>query len=76
MCLTHPTQIKKISGAMAITDKDVKVDISLIKNPRIGDWILTEADLGIEKISAKEAKEILKLTASLLTSVWQREDMS
>lgn len=37
------------------------IDVSLIKNPRVGDWVLSQADLAIEKISAKEAKETLKL---------------
>ena len=64
MCLTHPIQIKKISGKMALvgSGKSARtIDVSLLKNPRVGDWVLSQADLAIEKISAKEAKEILCL---------------
>lgn len=64
MCLTKPIQIKRISGQSATVGAGKgarKIDISLIKNPRVGDWILSQADLAIEKISAKEAKETLCL---------------
>jgi len=64
MCLTKPIQLKKISGKSATVGAGKnarKIDISLIKNPRVGDWVLSQADLAIEKISAKEAKETLKL---------------
>jgi len=64
MCLTRPTQIKKISGNLALIGAGKtawKIDVSLIKNPRVGDWVLSQADLAIEKISAKDAKETLKL---------------
>ena len=64
MCLTRPVQIKKISGGLAMigAGKTVrKIDVSLIKNPRVGDWVLSQADLAMEKISSKEAKKILKL---------------
>jgi hydrogenase assembly chaperone HypC/HupF len=64
MCFTRPIQLKKISGKMALVGagKTARmIDVSLLKNPRAGDWVLSQADLAIEKISAKEAKETLKL---------------
>ena len=64
MCFTRPIQLKKISGHLALVGagKTARtIDISLIKNPRVDDWVLSQADLAIEKISAKEAKETLKL---------------
>lgn len=64
MCLTHPIQLKKISGQFASVGSGKNkrtIDISLIKNPRTGDWVLSQASLAIQKISEKKAKEVIKL---------------
>ena len=58
MCLTIPVKIKKVNGAEAELEDGRKVNIALIKDSKKGDWILTNANLGLSKISAKEAKEI------------------
>jgi hydrogenase assembly chaperone HypC/HupF len=58
MCLTIPVQIKKIKGLEAELADGRKINIALIPKPKRGDWILANANLGLSKISAKEAKEI------------------
>ena len=58
MCLTVPVKIKKINGTKAELADGRTIDVALIAKPRIGDWILANADLGLKKISAREAKEI------------------
>jgi len=58
MCLTVPLKVKKISGPVAELADGRKVSIALVKNIKAGDWILTNANLALNKISAKEAKEI------------------
>lgn len=62
MCLTLPLKIERIIGNNQawLSDKR-KVNTSLIKNLKVGDWVLANADLAISKISAKEAKEINQL---------------
>ena len=58
MCLTLPLQIKSVKGDLAELSDGRRVGIALIKNPKPGDWILTNADLAVSKISSKEAREI------------------
>ena len=58
MCLTTPVKIKKVSGQTAELVDGRKINIALIKNVKRGDWVLTNADLGLKKISAKDAEEI------------------
>lgn len=37
------------------------IDISLVPDARVGDWLLVHGDLAINKISDKEAKNIFGL---------------
>ncbi|MBP2031700.1 hydrogenase expression/formation protein HypC [Clostridium algifaecis] len=53
MCLAVPAQIKIINGNLADVDImgiDKKVDIQLIENPKIDDYVLIHAGFGIQKI--------------------------
>jgi len=58
MCLTTPVQIKKVKGAEAELTNGRKINIALAGRVKKGDWVLANANLGLSKISAKEAKEI------------------
>ncbi len=62
MCLTVPLKIEKIcqDNLAKLSDKR-EVNVSLIKNAKVGDWVLVNANLAISKISAKEAREISNL---------------
>lgn len=64
MCLTKPFQVKEIAkGKAKVFDgKNLRqVNIALIPNLKAGDWVLVNANLAIQKIFKKEAKEILKM---------------
>ena len=61
MCLATPVKIKKIAGKKALLEDGRSVDISLVDSPSAGQWLLCHADLAINKIDEKEAKEILAL---------------
>jgi len=61
MCQTIPIQIKSIKGINGILADGRKVNLALLQKPKKGDWVLANADLAVNKVSAKEAKEILKL---------------
>lgn len=68
MCLSIPSKIIKLNQPktdnFAIVKNNhgnLKIDISLIKNPKINDWVLVHANLAIKKISKKESKEINNL---------------
>ena len=61
MCFATPVKIKKISGQNAEIEGGKKVDISLVQDLKPGDYLLAHANLAINKISKKEALEILRL---------------
>lgn len=55
MCLAIPARIKSINGNLADVDimgVEKKVDIQLIENPKVEDYILIHAGFGIQKIDA------------------------
>lgn len=58
MCLTLPAKIKEVKGETATLVDGREVNIALINNAKKNDWVLTNANLAINKISAQEAKEI------------------
>lgn len=67
MCLATPMELKKIKGEWGYVVHDGhehKVSLSLISKPKVGDWILAHGELGINKISKKDAKDILALIKS------------
>lgn len=75
MCLTIPAQIAKLEKGKAVireNERFKQVQISLVPNLKVGDWILYINDLALEKISKKEAKEILEL----LEAPYQKIDIS
>lgn len=64
MCMATPVKIKskiKNEKLKVVVDGDKTIDISLVPNAKIGDWLLVHKDLAINKISDIEAKKILKL---------------
>lgn len=61
MCVATPVKIKSFTENGAILDNGREVDLSLISDVKEGDWLLCHADLAINKIDEKEAKEILRL---------------
>ena len=64
MCLGIPMKILTIDGDSAVVSAGStkrKCDISLITNPRRGDYLLIHAGFAIEKINPKEAKKTIKL---------------
>jgi hydrogenase assembly chaperone HypC/HupF len=64
MCLATPVKIIKLKGTSATVDalgKKLEVDTSLLKKVTVGDYLLAKGDLAIQKLSSKEAEEILEL---------------
>jgi len=60
VCLTIPKKILSVKGNQAKINGGT-VDVSVIKSPKKGDWVLVNANMAIQKIAESEAKEILKL---------------
>ncbi len=63
MCLSIPLKVRKIHGKQAVVRSRGhvhKVDLSLLKNVKQGDYVLVHGDLAINAIEKKEAERILK----------------
>ena len=61
-------RIKEIKGQKALVESKGhkhSVDINLIKNARVGDYILAHADIAINKIPTEEAEKILKMVSEI-----------
>ena len=65
MCLSIPYKINKIKGKKALVDsfnkKNREINLNLLKNAKVGDWILALNNFAIQKIKAKEAEQIINL---------------
>lgn len=64
MCVAVPVEIIEIMGNKAIINYGgvkSKVDISLVEDLNIGDYVLIHAGCAIEKIDCYEAKKTLEL---------------
>lgn len=58
MCLTVPLKVKEVNGLKAKLSDGREVNVALINDLKIGDWVLANADLAVSRISEKEAEEI------------------
>ncbi len=64
MCLSIPAKIVSIEGSVAIVDvmgNRREADVSLVEEPKLGDYVLVHAGFAIEKMSPEDAAESLRL---------------
>ena len=63
MCLAVPMKIVEIKGDEGFVESSGlkrKANLSLIKSPKIGEYVLLHAGFAIEKVKEKEAQKTLK----------------
>ena len=68
MCLSIPAKIVKLDGTTATVDvmgNQRETDVSLVEAPQLGDYVLVHAGFAIEKMSAEDAAESLKIWEEL-----------
>lgn len=68
MCLAIPLKIIEIKNNIAIVasgDHTHETDISLIKKPKVGEYLLVHADMAINKLPAEEAKKIIEIVEQI-----------
>ncbi len=68
MCLGIPMKIVSIKGDDAVVSAGGlkrKAVISLLKNARVGEYVLVHAGFAIEKVKTKEAKATLKVIGDI-----------
>lgn len=64
MCLAIPNKIISIENnwaTVASENHKHKVNLSLVKNVKVGDFVLSHGNMAINKIPINEAKKILKI---------------
>jgi hydrogenase expression/formation protein HypC len=65
MCLAVPMKIVEIlaegKALVKQDDLETEVDLTLIQNPRIGDYVIIHAGYAIDSLDMEEAEERLKL---------------
>ncbi|KQC13641.1 MAG: hypothetical protein APR63_08100 [Desulfuromonas sp. SDB] len=64
MCLGIPMKIIDIDGTSGIVENKgikLKVELVLIDDPQVGDWVIVHAGFAITKLTDQEAQETLEL---------------
>jgi len=67
MCLATPSKIVKIDGDWATIESGGhthKANLSLVKNVKIGDYVIVHGDLILNKVEKKDAENILKMISA------------
>jgi len=76
MCLAVPMKVERIEGAIAIVESagmKMQVDISLVPEAQVGEYLIVHAGFAIEKLKPEEAEETLKLMREVLQAVEEGE---
>lgn len=63
MCLTIPKKVISVSGNAAVVENPdgIGQEVKTIIDLKVGDFVLTQQNIVLEKIDKKEAEEILNL---------------
>jgi hydrogenase expression/formation protein HypC len=68
LCLSVPARIVELQGRLATVDvmgNRREADVSLVDEPQLGDYVLVHAGFAIEKMSAEDAAESLRIWEEL-----------
>jgi hydrogenase expression/formation protein HypC len=68
LCLSIPAKIVHLEGRSATVDvmgNRREADVSLVDEPQVGDYVLLHAGFAIEKMTAEDAAESLKIWEEL-----------
>lgn len=72
MCLAVPAQIVEMIGdGLARCDMNgvkKEINVSLIADPQVGDWVIVHVGFALNRIDEKQAQETLKALAMLSSS--------
>lgn len=66
MCLATPVKVLKLNqnkATVSALGKKDEVDVSLLKNVRIGDYLYASRGLAIKKVARSDAKKVLELVS-------------
>jgi len=66
MCLATPMQLVRINdeyGFVEHAGKEYRVSLSLIDEPKVGDWLLAHGEIAVSRVPKEDALEIIDLIA-------------
>jgi len=69
MCLAVPMKVEKIEGNLAVVDSagvEAKVDITMVPEVKVGDYVIVHAGFAIEILKPEEAQETLRLIEEMI----------
>ncbi|MCY3411167.1 MAG: HypC/HybG/HupF family hydrogenase formation chaperone [Candidatus Heimdallarchaeota archaeon] len=70
MCIALPKKIIKINNpktraTIIIGDSPIEIDISLLEGLEIGDYVIVQSGIAVQKVDEDDAKESMDLWESL-----------
>ncbi|MDO8535999.1 MAG: HypC/HybG/HupF family hydrogenase formation chaperone [Candidatus Omnitrophota bacterium] len=68
MCLAVPMKIVEIKGDEGFVESSGlkrRANFSLLKSPKVGEYVLLHAGFAIERVNEKEARKTLKILKEL-----------
>ncbi|MDI6795936.1 MAG: HypC/HybG/HupF family hydrogenase formation chaperone [Desulfatibacillaceae bacterium] len=69
MCIAVPARIESLDGQQGVVDVGggvlLPVNLSLIEEPAVGDYIIVHAGFGIQKMDKARAQEALEMLKAL-----------
>jgi len=71
MCLATPMKLVRLDGEYGFVEhagKEYRVALSLIDNPKPGDWLLAHGEIAVSRVPEKDALEIIELITKSETS--------
>lgn len=58
MCFALVHQIISLENDQAIVENEKRINLNLVKKCKPGDWVLVQANMAVEKITAQRAKDL------------------
>ncbi|NPB01851.1 MAG: HypC/HybG/HupF family hydrogenase formation chaperone [Methanopyri archaeon] len=77
MCLAFPGKIVELDGNRAVVDFGgvrQEVDVSLLEDVKVGDWVLVHTGFAIQKMTEEEAKASLEVWEEVLKHMEEELD--
>jgi len=77
LCLAFPGKIVELDGNRAVVDFGgvrQEVDVSLLEDVKVGDWVLVHTGFAIQKMTEEEAKASLEVWEEVLKHMEEELD--
>jgi len=77
LCLAFPGKVIELDGNRAIVDFGgvrQEVDVSLLEDVEVGDWVLVHTGFAIQKMTEEEAKASLEVWEEVLKHMEEELD--